>query len=47
MAWSNISAMHLLSGRLREGVVADINTITEAMLSYFIDKVCGRSRFSA
>lgn len=29
---------------LREGVVADY-TITEAMLSYFIDKVCGRSRF--
>ena len=29
---------------LRNGVVADY-TITEAMLSYFIDKVCGRSRF--
>lgn len=29
---------------LREGVVADY-TITEAMLSYFIDKVCGRTRF--
>lgn len=29
---------------LRDGVVADY-TITEAMLSYFIDKVCGKSRF--
>src|SRR5579885_3373427 len=29
---------------LRDGVIADY-TITEAMLSYFIDKVCGRSRF--
>ncbi len=29
---------------LREGVVADY-TITEAMLSYFIDKVSGKSRF--
>src|SRR5437879_10659152 len=29
---------------LRDGVVADY-TITEAMLSYFIDKVCGRARF--
>jgi rod shape-determining protein MreB len=29
---------------LRDGVVADY-TITEAMLSYFIDKVCGRTRF--
>ncbi len=29
---------------LREGVIADY-TITEAMLSYFIDKACGRSRF--
>jgi rod shape-determining protein MreB len=29
---------------LRNGVVADY-TITEAMLSYFIDKVCGRARF--
>src|SRR5260221_4004473 len=29
---------------LRDGVVADY-TITEAMLSYFIDKACGRSRF--
>jgi rod shape-determining protein MreB len=29
---------------LRDGVVADY-TITEAMLSYFIDKVCGRHRF--
>jgi len=28
---------------LRDGVVADY-TITEAMLSYFIDKVCGKSR---
>src|SRR2546421_12929276 len=28
---------------LRDGVIADY-TITEAMLSYFIDKVCGRSR---
>lgn len=29
---------------LRDGVIADY-TITEAMLSYFIDKVCGRVRF--
>lgn len=29
---------------LRDGVIADY-TITEAMLSYFIDKVCGRGRF--
>jgi len=29
---------------LRDGVVADY-TITEAMLSYFIDKVCGRTHF--
>lgn len=29
---------------LRDGVVADY-TITEAMLSYFIDKVCGKARF--
>lgn len=29
---------------LREGVIADY-TITEAMLSYFIDKACGSSRF--
>lgn len=29
---------------LRDGVIADY-TITEAMLSYFIDKVCGRHRF--
>lgn len=29
---------------LRDGVIADY-TITEAMLSYFIDKVCGQSRF--
>ncbi len=29
---------------LRNGVIADY-TITEAMLSYFIDKVCGRARF--
>lgn len=29
---------------LRNGVVADY-TITEAMLSYFIDKVCGKARF--
>ena len=29
---------------LRDGVVADY-TITEAMLSYFIDKVCGRRHF--
>src|SRR5258708_35129198 len=29
---------------LRDGVIADY-TITEAMLSYFIDKVCGRSSF--
>src|SRR6267154_272046 len=29
---------------LRDGVVADY-TITEAMLSYFIDKVCGNARF--
>lgn len=29
---------------LRNGVVADY-TITEAMLSYFIDKTCGKSRF--
>ncbi len=29
---------------LRNGVIADY-TITEAMLSYFIDKTCGRSRF--
>lgn len=28
---------------LREGVIADY-VITEAMLSYFLDKVCGRSR---
>jgi rod shape-determining protein MreB and related proteins len=28
---------------LRDGVIADY-TITEAMLSYFIDKACGRSR---
>lgn len=29
---------------LRNGVIADY-TITQAMLSYFIDKACGRSRF--
>jgi len=29
---------------LRDGVIADY-LITEAMLAYFIDKVCGRSRF--
>ena len=29
---------------LRDGVIADY-TITEAMLSYFIDKACGPSRF--
>jgi len=29
---------------LREGVIADY-TITEAMLSYFIDKACGQARF--
>lgn len=29
---------------MRDGVIADY-LITEAMLSYFIDKVCGRSRF--
>src|SRR3982751_3662998 len=29
---------------LRDGVIADY-TITEAMLSYFIDKVCGKTRF--
>ncbi|HSX40602.1 MAG TPA: rod shape-determining protein [Candidatus Saccharimonadales bacterium] len=29
---------------LRDGVIADY-TITEAMLSYFIDKSCGRARF--
>src|SRR3989344_4067253 len=29
---------------LRDGVIADY-TITEAMLSYFIDKACGRARF--
>lgn len=29
---------------LRDGVIADY-TITEAMLSYFVDKACGRSRF--
>ena len=29
---------------LRDGVIADY-TITEAMLSYFIDKACGKSRF--
>lgn len=29
---------------LRDGVIADY-TITEAMLSYFVDKVCGRARF--
>lgn len=29
---------------MRDGVIADY-TITEAMLSYFIDKACGKSRF--
>lgn len=29
---------------MRDGVIADY-TITEAMLSYFIDKACGRARF--
>lgn len=29
---------------LKDGVIADYTT-TEAMLSYFIDRVCGRSRF--
>lgn len=29
---------------LKDGVIADY-TVTEAMLSYFIDKACGRSRF--
>src|SRR2546421_397037 len=29
---------------LRDGVIANY-TITEAMLSYFIDKACGRARF--
>jgi rod shape-determining protein MreB and related proteins len=37
---SNIVAMR----PLRDGVIADY-TITEAMLSYFIDKACGKSRF--
>ncbi len=36
----NIMAMR----PMRDGVIADY-VITEAMLSYFIDKVCGRSRF--
>ncbi len=36
----NVTAMR----PLRNGVVADY-TITEAMLSYFIDKVCGNARF--
>lgn len=36
----NVTAMR----PLRDGVIADY-TITEAMLSYFIDKVCGRARF--
>lgn len=36
----NIMAMR----PLRDGVVANY-TITEAMLSYFVDKVCGKSRF--
>lgn len=36
----NVTAMR----PLRNGVVADY-TITESMLSYFIDKVCGRARF--
>jgi rod shape-determining protein MreB and related proteins len=36
----NVSALR----PLRDGVIADY-TITEAMLSYFIDKVCGKSRF--
>ena len=31
---------------LQDGVIADY-TITEAMLSYFIDKACGKSRFAA
>ncbi len=36
---------HILALRpLRDGVIADY-TITEAMLSYFIDKACGRARF--
>lgn len=36
---------HLVALRpLRDGVIADY-TITEAMLSYFIDKACGRTRF--
>ena len=29
---------------LKDGVIADY-VITQSMLSYFIDKVCGRSRF--
>jgi rod shape-determining protein MreB len=37
---SNIVALR----PLRDGVIADY-TITEAMLSYFIDKACGKSRF--
>ncbi|MCL4353120.1 rod shape-determining protein [Patescibacteria group bacterium] len=36
----NIAAMR----PLRDGVIADY-TITKAMLSYFIDKSCGKSRF--
>jgi len=36
----NVTAMR----PLRDGVIADY-TITEAMLSYFIDKACGSSRF--
>jgi len=37
---SNIVALR----PMRDGVIADY-TITEAMLSYFIDKACGKSRF--
>ena len=37
---SNIIALR----PMRDGVIADY-TITEAMLSYFIDKACGKSRF--
>lgn len=34
----------IASRPLRDGVIADYE-VTEAMLRYFIDKVCGRSRF--
>ncbi|PIU68158.1 rod shape-determining protein, partial [candidate division WWE3 bacterium CG06_land_8_20_14_3_00_42_16] len=34
----------ITSRPMRDGVIADY-IVTEAMLRYFLDKICGRSRF--